>query len=365
MTRVAVLMSGGIDSSVAALLLARAGREVVGLTGRMRTGGSGCRGDEDIHRARRVCRRLGIEHAVADLTAEFDRRVVRDFEASYLAGLTPNPCAVCNRDIKFGALLKAALKLGCSEVASGHYARKVPVAGRPTLAEPADRRKSQTYFLALVPGEVLAALVFPLADLHKREVVEVGRLAGLPARETESQDLCFAASRRPADLLAKLPGAPGPGDILDSGGRVVGRHRGHYAYTVGQRLGVAGRRLYVLSKRPSNQVVVGERSEALAGRIVAGSVNLLVELESRPGSVVDVKYRYNTPPVAGRISALEGGRLELILGEPCFAPAPGQVVACYRDDHLVCAGKIEWAGPVGARIGENDQGEGFSGRLGA
>jgi tRNA-specific 2-thiouridylase len=348
MTRTAVLMSGGVDSSVAALLLARAGHEVIGVTARMWRDASRCCGDDDVYRSERVCHKLGARHVVLDVTARFDQQVVGYFRSSYLAGLTPNPCAVCNRDIKFGALVDAALKLGCEQVASGHYARLARVGEDTALAEPADRRKSQVYFLALVPGQVLARLVFPLENLLKRDVVELARDAGLPMRPTESQDLCFVASGKHRDFLEESPAAPGPGKVLDTGGRVVGEHRGHYAYTVGQRFGLAGRRLYVISKNAAaNEVVIGERARALARRIRAGSVNFFLESEARPGSVVSVKYRYNSPPAAARVTGVAGGCLEVLLDEPCFAPAPGQVLACYRDDHLVCAGVIEWAGDRG------------------
>jgi tRNA-specific 2-thiouridylase len=338
-------MSGGVDSSVAALLLARAGHEVVGLTARMWRDASRCCGDEDVYRAQRVCHRLGIRHAVLDVTARFNDKVIGDFVASYLAGLTPNPCAVCNRDIKFGPLVEFALSLGCGQVASGHYARLAGAGDRLVLAEPADRRKSQIYFLALVPRQVLPRLVFPLENLLKRDVAGLAREAGLPMRETESQDLCFVAPGKHQTFLKQSAAAPGGGRVLDTEGRVVGEHLGHYAFTIGQRFGVAGKRLYVLAKRAAtNEIVVGPRAQALSRRIRAGSVNYFLEAEAGPGAAVGVKYRYNSPAVPGTVTDAAEDRLEVLLDQPCFAPAPGQVLALYREDRLVCAGTIEWAG---------------------
>jgi tRNA-specific 2-thiouridylase len=342
MTRVAVLMSGGVDSSVAALLTVRAGHEAVGITARMWRGASACSADEDIHRAQRVCHSLGMRHVVLDVSRSFERLVVGDFVASYLAGLTPNPCAICNRDVKFGELFRAALNMGCDQVASGHYARTTRAGGEITLAEPEDRRKSQVYFLALVARQVLPQLFFPLEGISKREVLKIAGEAGLPTRQGESQDLCFAVSSKYGDLVRGSPEAPGPGDVIDTEGRVIGKHRGHYAYTVGQRLGVNGRRLYVLKKdAAANRIVVGERAGALTRQLRAVSANYLLDAEARPGSEVLLRYRYNSTLVGGRITAREASSFDVALDEPRFAPAPGQVLACYGSDHLICGGLID------------------------
>lgn len=341
MPRIAVLMSGGVDSSVAALVLKRAGHDLIGLTARMFGGASKCCGDDDIYRAQRVCHKLDIPHRVLDLGREFDRLVIAGFVESYVEGLTPNPCSICNSEIKFGAMLAAARRFGFERLASGHYARLEKVGDKLVFAEPADRRKSQAYFLALVPQQVLASLEFPLASLEKRDVRAMVEAAGLPARETESQDLCFIVSGKYEDMLKARAVWPGPGDVLDPDGKVVARHRGHMAYTVGQRFGVGGRRLYVLSKRASrNEITVGERGRTLMRSITARPVNYFSGVETGPGSVVSVKYRYNSPPVGAVITEECGDHITVLLDEPGFAPAPGQILACYKDDLLICGGTI-------------------------
>ncbi len=335
-------MSGGIDSSGAALILKQAGRDLVGLTARMWGGASKCCGEDDIYHAQRVCHKLDIPHHVLNLTKEFDEHVVSSFVKSYLDGLTPNPCAACNREIKFGRLVEAATRFGLEHVASGHYASLDRVNGSLVLTEPADRPKSQIYFLSLVRREVLPRLEFPLSDLRKGDVKEMVKAAGLPARETESQDLCFVTSGRYDEILRSRAGGPGPGDVLDTAGNVVARHKGHVAYTVGQRFGLRGKRHYVLRKcADRNEITIGDRAQALARKIRARSVNYFLDVETEPGNVVLVKYRYNSPVVRGSITEAGRDRLTVLLGEPCFAPAAGQILACYRDDHLICGGIIE------------------------
>jgi tRNA-specific 2-thiouridylase len=343
--RIAVLMSGGLDSSGAALILKQAGHDLVGLTARMSGSASKCCGDDDIYRAQRVCHKLGIPHRVLDLAEEFDRRVIRNFVACYQAGLTPNPCAVCNGEIKFGIMVDAAARFGFDRVASGHYARLAEVAGRAVLAEPADRRKSQVYFLSLVRPDVLARLEFPLAGVRKQQVRDLVAAAGLPARRSESQDLCFVATGRYQEVLQVRGAWPGPGNAVDTAGRVVGRHRGHVAYTVGQRFGVDGRRLYVTAKCASrNELTVGARDRAMVRTLVAEPVNYFLDVEARPGNVILVRYRYNTPAAGAVIADADGCRIEVLLDEPCFAPAPGQILACYADDVLVAGGVITATG---------------------
>ena len=349
MARIAVLMSGGIDSSAAALMLKQAGHDVMGLTARMWSGASKCCGDDDIYSAQRVCHNLGIPHRVIDLTRDFRDHVVAGFVGSYLEGLTPNPCAACNRDIKFGKMFDAALGFGFDRVASGHYASLAEIGGRVVLAEPRDKRKSQVYFLSLVRPEVLPRLEFPLGVSYKRDVIEMVRSQGLPARKSESQDLCFVTSGRYDEVLRAHCADPGEGDVLDADGRVVARHKGHYAYTVGQRFGLRGKRYYVTRKcAAANQITVGGRERAMARAITARSVNHFLNVDAGPASVVFVKYRYNSAAVRGRLTKLPGGRIRVLLDEPCFAPAPGQIVACYQGEHLVCGGIIEeqpdWGG---------------------
>jgi tRNA-specific 2-thiouridylase len=169
--------------------------------------------------------------------------------------------------------------------------------------------------------------------------------ADLPAREAESQDLCFVVSGKYQEMLKARSAWPGPGDVLDPTGAAVARHRGHVAYTVGQRFGLGGRRLYVLSKCAArNEITVGERDRAMVRSITARPVNYFSGVETGSGSVISVKYRYNSPPVGAVITEGSSGRIKVLLDEPCFAPAPGQILACYRDDILICGGTIAETG---------------------
>ncbi|MGD8628122.1 MAG: tRNA 2-thiouridine(34) synthase MnmA [bacterium] len=346
MKRTAVLMSGGVDSSLAAWLLKEAGRDLTGITAKMWEGGSRCCDQEDIYRAERVCHRLGIPHVVLDLTGSFERFVVEPFVESYMAGHTPNPCAECNREVKLGRLLGRLARAGFERVATGHYASIAWRRGRPLLSEPRDRDKSQIYFLSLIRPEVLGHLEFPLHDLSKPEVGARVVELGLPARRGESQDLCFVSSGRYDRLLSERSADPGPGEVLDAGGHTVGTHRGHHAYTIGQRFGLRGKRYYVIEKRAeSNQIVVGERHEAMMSTISAAGLNLFVPPDLIESSRLEVKYRYNSPAVRARVVEISPGRLTVRTEEACFAPAPGQILAGYDGDCLVFGGIIESAAP--------------------
>lgn len=349
MARVAVLMSGGVDSSAAALLLARDGHEVTGLTARMWGDDSRCCDEEDIDRARRVCHELGARHVVLDLREAFREHVVDPFRAGYLSGLTPNPCSACNREIKFGELYRAAMSFGCDLVATGHYAGLGDVEGARLIMEPVSAQKSQTYFLALIDPAALASLAFPLADYTKDEARALLAERGLSARPGESQDLCFITSGRYEEFLKREIAASGAtgeeAKLVDAAGNVVGTHKGHFAYTIGQRLGYHGKRAYVIEKRPdTNEVVVGDRELAMVSRIEAREANWFADPDRFRGGDVMVKYRYNTPPAPAAITELGEGRFAVETVEPCFAPAPGQVLACYRGRFLLGGGVISIAG---------------------
>ena len=339
MSKVAVLMSGGVDSTAAALLLQREEHEVVGITALMR-GRDGV-DDDGAELARRASRELGIHHDVLDLREEFERHVLQPFRAGYLEGRTPNPCSMCNRDIKFGVLYDAAIARGCDLMATGHYAGLGEYGGRVAIREPASAEKSQTYFLALVRPGTLERLAFPLEHLSKNEARAVVAQRGLETRSGESQDLCFVTSGRYEEFLRQEGAGAEPGPLLDTKGNVVGKHRGHVAYTVGQRLGHGGRRTYVIEKRPeTNEVVVGDRELAMATSITADEAVWFCDRGQLAGGHLMVKYRYNSPAVSARL--LEGGegRFTVITDEPCFAPAAGQVLACYREGYLIGGGVI-------------------------
>ncbi len=344
MARTAVLMSGGVDSSLAAWLLKDAGEDLTGITAKMWEGGSGCCDLDDIYRAERVCHRLGIPHVVLDLTSSFERYVVKPFVESYMGGQTPNPCAECNREVKMGRLVGRLLRAGFDRVATGHYASIGFREGRPLLCEPRDREKSQIYFLSLVRPEILDSLEFPLKGLSKSEVSARVKDLGLPVRQGESQDLCFVGSGRYDELLEARSGGSGPGEVIDTGGHAVGTHRGHQVYTIGQRFGLKGKRYYVIEKRAEeNQIVIGERHEAMMSTIGASRLNLFVPLDSIDGSRLKVRYRYNSPAVGASILETSPECLRVSTAEPCFAPAPGQILAGYEGDCLIFGGIIETA----------------------
>ncbi|MDO8942318.1 MAG: tRNA 2-thiouridine(34) synthase MnmA, partial [Desulfobacterales bacterium] len=237
MKRVAVAMSGGIDSSVAALLLRDQGLEVVGVT--MHLGASPVAGGEAngctplaVEDARRVCRTLGIGHYVIDFAADLEEKVIRPFVEEYRRGRTPNPCVACNRSIKFGSLLARALSWGFEGIATGHYAAIEAEEGAYRLRVPKDRRKDQTYFLHAIPREALAKVLFPLAGYTKDEVRAIAGRAGLPVFDKpESQDICFMPAKGHGAFLQSWGVPIEPGEIVDRQGRPVGRHRGIACYT--------------------------------------------------------------------------------------------------------------------------------------
>jgi tRNA-specific 2-thiouridylase len=342
--KTAVLISGGSDSSCAALCLKRRGDRVTGITARLQPGSASGREDEYVRLAAEVCRRLEVPHMVLDLRRDFQDLVIEPFTRAYLAGETPNPCALCNRTIKLGALAERARLEGFDRIATGHYADLRLGGDGPLLTEPADPRRSQAYFLALVRPESLEGVEFPLARLRRSEVEAELESAGVPAASRPSQDLCFAAGASYRALVERSGEAASEGEVVDTSGKVLGRHRGHWAYTVGQRFGHRGRRLYVLKKEAhSNRIVIGERDEAVKTRVRLKDLNPFVSLERLSGRRVLFKYRYRTPAVAGRLEATGDGGLEMITTQPCFAPAPGQVGAIYAGVDLLAGGLIQSA----------------------
>jgi tRNA-specific 2-thiouridylase len=349
--RVMVAMSGGVDSSVAALLLRDRGDRVVGATmclglPRGESRRPVCCGEEGVADARRVCDRLDIPHHVFDCSGELERLVVEPFLAEYRRGRTPNPCVVCNRRLKFGTLLERALALGFDALATGHYAGIEMRSGKPVLLRGGDRGKDQGYFLNAIPREALPRIVFPLAGLTKEEVRRIARRADLPvAGKAESQDICFLPGGRRRELLEERGEALLPGPVIDSSGRHLGRHRGIPLYTVGQRggLGIASEEaLYVIRiDAPANTIVVGPHREGLIASLVAGSVNRLAD--SLEGALT-ARVRHRGREVACRVTD-RGETLAVHFLEPIFGVAPGQSVVLYRDDLILGGGVIEETAP--------------------
>jgi tRNA-uridine 2-sulfurtransferase len=342
--RVLIALSGGVDSGVAAHLEREGGADVVTVTLKLwadqRTDGTrSCCSPQAVLGARALAHSMALPHLTLDLTAAFRARVVDPFIAGYAEGETPNPCVICNGDLRLDAMVALADRLGAAALATGHYARVVDDGEGPLLARPTDTAKDQTYMLAGVRSRTLARLRFPLAELTKPQVREIATAAGLPvAGKRESQDLCFLAGEGKRSFLARHGGLRDrPGEIVDSVGRAVGRHRGHHHFTVGQRrgLGVAATEpLYVTATDgEANRVVVGTR-EALARR----RVQLRDATLHRPAARVDrVKLRYHSRPLGCSLAPAPAGgrdRLELRLTEPAYGVAPGQT-ACLLDGDLV------------------------------
>ncbi|MDW7711382.1 MAG: tRNA 2-thiouridine(34) synthase MnmA [Deferrisomatales bacterium] len=342
--RIAVGLSGGVDSSVAAALLVKEGWEVVGLTLKV-WDRSRCCSLEDADDARRVARHLGIPFYVLDAHAAFAADVVEPFVRSYAGGRTPNPCVLCNRRIKFGWLLDRSRALGCGALATGHYARLEGEGPARRLRKGADLAKDQSYFLVPEGPSVLERLRFPLGGMTKAEVRRFAAERGLPvARKAESQDVCFLPEGGLASFLEDRLGTR-PGDIVDAEGTVLGRHRGVHAYTVGQRrgLGVAAReRLHVLAVHPGKgQVVVGPRREALAQGLRTGEPVWLARPPDGPRRCA-VKIRSAAPEVACRVEERDGGLLVTFV-EPQFGVAPGQLAVFYEGDVVLGGAWIEEA----------------------
>jgi tRNA-specific 2-thiouridylase len=343
--RALVAMSGGVDSAVAALL-AGSGAAAVTLelwSDPANDAEASCCSAHAVRLARAVAHRMGLPHFTLDLRDEFRAGVVEPFVAGHAEGVTPNPCIRCNGHVRLDAMVEFADRVGAAVLATGHYARRT---ADGLLRAAADGAKDQSYMLAAVAPATLARLRFPLGELTKPQVRALAADAGLPvAAKPDSQDLCFLAGTGKAAFLARHGAmAEQPGDLVDAAGRVLGRHRGHHHYTVGQRrgLGVAAEApLYVLAKdAASNRVVVGPR-EALASRSVAVRGARL----HRAGAEVDaVKLRYRSRPVAcrvaGDVSAGVHRRLQLELADPVDGAAPGQTACLLRGDVVVGYGTI-------------------------
>jgi tRNA-specific 2-thiouridylase len=341
--RVLVALSGGVDSAVAALREHERG-EVVAVTlklwsDRRTDAAKSCCSPLAVLGARDVAHSLGIPHLTLDLEDRFRSAVVGRFVDGYRAGRTPNPCVVCNGELRIDAMVDLADRVGAASLATGHYARLIDDGEGPLLAGAADPAKDQTYMLSGLAPASLARLRFPLAELSKPEVRTMAAEAGLAvASKAESQDLCFLAGEGKRAFLERRGGlGDRPGPIVDRQGRPLGRHRGHHGYTVGQRKGLGGggpEPLYVLATDAATNTVVAGTHEELATRRVRVREATL----HRPGGRVDrVLLRYHSRPLACELPPVEAGEhneLELHLAEPAYGVAPGQT-ACLLDGDLI------------------------------
>ena len=338
-------LSGGVDSSVAAALLRESGCDVTAFTlllGHADPDGvHRCCSPSDVRDARAVAQKLDIPHYIWDYRDMFAEQVMNPFLSGYDSGITPNPCGMCNRTVRFGAVLDRARRLGFDALATGHYAR-VEAGG---LYRGLDTKKDQSYFLSRLRPDVIPHLIFPLAHLTKPRVRQIAADMCLPTSEkVESQEICFVSGRT-SDFLSTRLGAR-PGDIVDSSGRVLGRHSGIHQFTLGQRrgIGVSGPEpLYVTGiQAAANRVMVGTRSEACRREVRLTEFNSLQErfeemYGTHPSALV-AQLRYGARPIRLESISFCGGAVDLTLIAPAFAPAPGQIAALYDGDRVVASG---------------------------
>jgi tRNA-specific 2-thiouridylase len=353
-------MSGGVDSSVAAVLLKQQGHEVIGLF--MRTGvhaeescdanspashKKGCCSSLDAADARRVADRLDIPFYALDFADEFER-ILDYFVDEYIHGRTPNPCVMCNNWLKFGKLWSYGKQLGADFIATGHYAQVRPDATAvPELHMARDPAKDQSYVLFGVRRNILARTLFPVGSYRKEVIRDIARDAGLPVfNKPDSQEICFVPDQDHAAFIRRRrPELATAGVFVDSAGKVLAEHDGYERFTIGQRKGLAyaaGRRRYVLEIIPeSQQVVLGDREQCLAPGLLAKDVNWLIEPPKTAPLDCSVKIRYRSQPVAATVHPLEGQRVEVRFAEPQLAVTPGQAAVFYHGTKVLGGGWIE------------------------
>jgi tRNA-specific 2-thiouridylase len=359
-------MSGGVDSSVAAALLAEQGHEVIGLSMQLydqrdgQTSFGSCCSIDDLHDARRVATAINIPHYIVNFERQFDEQVVSNFVQEYAAGRTPLPCAHCNSDLKFATLADRARGFGADAVATGHYARveRDEATGRVLLKRGVDAGKDQSYFLFSLTQDQLARALFPVGDRPKGEVREYARRRRLPvADKPDSQEICFIpdndyrsfVERNLTDARLKGSrsiGATREGVFVDEQGHVLGSHEGIHRFTIGQRKGLglasqSGTPMYVLALRPADQqVVVGPKSSLERTTLTASGVNWILGAPAGPIRVAaQIRHRHQAAPATAR--ALGDGHAELVFDAPQIAITPGQAVVFYDGDVVVGGGWID------------------------
>jgi len=338
--RVAVAMSGGMDSTAAAWLLKQGGHEVTGLHMRLHSGG-----EASWARVQDIAEEIGVPVSLVDLTLDFQAEVVAPFVRAYAEGRTPSPCPMCNRFIKMTRLWETAHALGCERLATGHYARIARTADGVALLKGVDRRKDQSYFLSMLTRDMLGRVVFPLGESTKAAVRQMLQNEGISVWTTdESQELCFVPANDYRSFLIENGVEPRPGPIVDLTGRVLGRHRGIVGYTVGQRRGLgvsADRPLYVVRiDAPTDTVVVGPGEATLVSRTRVTAMNWLVPEVPAHLSRFQVKVRSTSGPVWCTLTGVCGSEVELLYDTPVSGVAPGQAAVLYGHERVIGGGWI-------------------------
>ena len=350
--RVAVAMSGGVDSSVAAVLLKNEGHEVYGVTAKILLCADmdGCEprfdvccSPESIRDAKDTARRFGISHTVLDVEEDFSREVIDPFCREYLQGRTPSPCIHCNARIKFRRLIEFAHSIGCEKLATGHYARlAASPAGRHYISMGVDAGKDQSYFLFSLGQDILSHVLFPLGGCRKEEIRALAVRHGLSvAHKPESQEICFVLDNDYPRFIERRTGViPPPGDIVDAEGRVLGRHRGIHRYTIGQRrgLGIASPEpLYVVEIDVArNLIVAGPRERLFRSGLLAADVSLMKAV-SLHGVRARVRTRSSQPPFPATLEEAPGGIIARF-DEPQAGISPGQASVFYDDEGAILGG---------------------------
>jgi tRNA-specific 2-thiouridylase len=349
--RVVVGLSGGVDSSTAAYLLKEQDFEVIGVTLKLsdvdecNIDKQVCCSTKDILDAKKVASFLGIQHYVIDWQDIFREKVIQYFIEGYKAGLTPNPCSICNRDVKTGLLAKFAKKvLKADFLATGHYIKTDVHFGQKVLKRGKDTQKDQSYFLALVEREVIDMLIFPLGDYTKEEVRSIAEKNKIPvSQKSESFEICFTAGKTPEEYFKSLNIPLKEGEIVHISGKVLGRHKGLEAYTVGQRKGLSvswKEPLYVIEKNSENNLlVVGEKDYLLTDKVIAKNFNFLVPIEKWEN--ISVQGRYKQKPVEIKSFDYREDSITFYFKEKQYKFAPGQILAVYQNDILLGGGIIE------------------------
>ncbi len=344
--QVAVAMSGGMDSAVAAALLKSQGYQVIGVTMHL---SDSEKGSDAMENAERVANKLTIPHHVMDFGNPFAQKVIAHFVKEYSLGRTPNPCIACNQYIKFGLLLNKVRQMGADYLATGHYARVEPCPSGYRLLKAIDHSKDQSYFLYTLGQEQLQYLLLPMGNLYKSLARRMARELGLAnTARYESQDICFIPDNDYRSFIAEhIPSQPG--DITDTNGKILGKHKGLAYYTEGQRQGLglaSDKRLYVLKlDAKSNRLVVGSHGQLSSNKLVASQLNWISGKAPEDSNNITAKVRYKSPEAAASLH-LDNGTAEVLFSQPQWAIAPGQAVVFYQGEAVLGGGIIEALEPT-------------------
>lgn len=354
--KVVVGMSGGVDSSVAAYLLKKQGYDVMGVTMQIwqdedisvQQENGGCCGLTAVDDARRVAERLDIPYYVLNFKQEFKKSVINPFIDSYLVGRTPNPCILCNRHVKWEALLARSMELGAEYIATGHYARIMQLDnGRYVIRNSVTAKKDQTYALYNLTQNQLSHTLMPVGDYEKEEIRKIAQELNLPiANKPDSQDICFVPDNDYAAVIRREAGdrVPGPGKFVTVDGKVIGEHKGIIHYTVGQRKGLnlsMGHPVFVKEIRANtNEVVIGDAKDVFTDSLICNDINLMAVEDIKEKTEVIAKIRYSHSGAPCIIEKIDEDRVKCTFKEPVRAVTPGQAVVFYQNDYVYGGGTI-------------------------